>query len=149
MAGEYWPLRIEAPNHLVVLDQTLLPHEERYLELHDVASLCEAIRSLRVRGAPLLGLCGAAGMALATTERGSSNMALETTAREIEGTRPTAIDLGAAVRKALQLALDPPEGSARRTYSGAMRRTCSTARLRSTGRSGATARRCSNRGRRY
>jgi methylthioribose-1-phosphate isomerase len=110
----YTPLRIVRGQAVVILDQTLLPHEERYLELRTVAELCESIRELRVRGAPLLGLSGACGMAIASTERGSSDEALGTAARELDQTRPTAADLGAAIRRALELALASPEDNRKR-----------------------------------
>src|SRR2546430_15740957 len=50
---------------VVLLDQTRLPAEETYLTCTDVASLVDAIGRLVVRGAPLLGLAGAFGVALA------------------------------------------------------------------------------------
>ena len=50
---------------VVLLDQTRLPAEETYLTCTDVATLEDAIRRLVVRGAPLLGLAGAFGVALA------------------------------------------------------------------------------------
>ena len=50
---------------LVLLDQTRLPAEEVELVCTDVPALVEAIRSLAVRGAPLLGIAGAYGVALA------------------------------------------------------------------------------------
>ena len=41
------------------LDQTLLPGEERYVEVDTVEAMVEAIQSLRVRGAPLIGISAA------------------------------------------------------------------------------------------
>ena len=61
-------LRWEEPPEgpvLVLLDQTRLPHEEVELVCTDVQALVAAIRSLAVRGAPVLGLAGAYGVALA------------------------------------------------------------------------------------
>src|SRR2546429_1795261 len=52
---------------VVLLDQTRLPAEETYLTCTDVASLVDAIGRLVVRGAPLLGLAGAFGVALAAS----------------------------------------------------------------------------------
>jgi methylthioribose-1-phosphate isomerase len=49
---------------LVLLDQTLLPTEERFIEISSEDSLIEAIKSLRVRGAPAIGIAGAFGMAM-------------------------------------------------------------------------------------
>jgi methylthioribose-1-phosphate isomerase len=79
------------------------------LELRTVSALCEAIAMLRVRGAPLLGLAGAAGLALAASERGPSDGALRTAASAIIATRPTAVDLGLAANRSLALALALPE----------------------------------------
>ena len=50
---------------LVLLDQTRLPAEEVELVCTDAPALVEAIRTLAVRGAPLLGIAGAYGVALA------------------------------------------------------------------------------------
>lgn len=91
-----------------VLDQTRLPHEERYVDIESVAAMCEAIRELRVRGAPLLGLCGYWAMAIAAVELGASDEALSSAAREVKATRPTAVDLGAAVDGALAATLGLP-----------------------------------------
>jgi methylthioribose-1-phosphate isomerase len=59
------PFRVEAGRGIMALDQTLLPHEERSIHLASVPELCEAIGSLRIRGAPMLGLAGLAGVAIA------------------------------------------------------------------------------------
>src|SRR5262245_22601816 len=63
-----WALRwLDPPDGpaVALLDQTRLPAEEAYLTCTDVASLVDAIGRLVVRGAPLLGLAGAFGVALA------------------------------------------------------------------------------------
>ncbi len=52
-----------------MLDQTLLPGEERYLRLERVEEVAEAISSLRVRGAPAIGIAAAFGMALGLKRR--------------------------------------------------------------------------------
>ena len=41
-----------------LLDQTRLPHQEVYLELEDYLQMAAAIREMRVRGAPLIGIAG-------------------------------------------------------------------------------------------
>ncbi|MBI4542713.1 MAG: S-methyl-5-thioribose-1-phosphate isomerase [Gemmatimonadetes bacterium] len=51
-----------ASGALRILDQTLLPAEERWLELDRVDAVVEAIRSLRVRGAPAIGIAAAMGL---------------------------------------------------------------------------------------
>ncbi|MFJ9814266.1 S-methyl-5-thioribose-1-phosphate isomerase [Streptomyces sp. NPDC101151] len=81
---------------LVLLDQTRLPTEEVELVCTDAPALVEAIRSLAVRGAPLLGIAGAYGVALAAV-RGFD---VQEAARALEGARPTAVNLAVGVRRA-------------------------------------------------
>ncbi|WP_344386119.1 S-methyl-5-thioribose-1-phosphate isomerase [Streptomyces thermolineatus] len=92
-----WEERPEGPV-LVLLDQTRLPLEEVELVCTDVPALVEAIRTLAVRGAPLLGLAGAYGVALAAA-RGFD---VEEAAGMLERSRPTAVNLGHGVRLAVQ-----------------------------------------------
>ena len=54
-----------------ILDQTLLPGDERYLDLESVDAVAEAIRTLRVRGAPLIGIAAAMGVTLAVRHPGA------------------------------------------------------------------------------
>jgi len=59
------------PDHGIrILDQTLLPREESYRDLQTVDAVAEAIRMLRVRGAPLIGIAAAMGVAMAAGQRG-------------------------------------------------------------------------------
>ena len=95
---------------LVVLDQTALPHSETWLELRDLDAICEAIASLRVRGAPLLGIVGAAGMAVAADAHGAGQPELRRAAERIAATRPTAVELQTGSHQALARALEVPEG---------------------------------------
>ncbi|MGA5202133.1 S-methyl-5-thioribose-1-phosphate isomerase [Streptomyces variegatus] len=81
---------------LVLLDQTRLPAEEVELVCTDAPALVEAIRSLAVRGAPLLGIAGAYGVALAAV-RGFD---VEEAAAALAGARPTAVNLAVGVRRA-------------------------------------------------
>ncbi len=114
-AEEIEPLRLLPGVGIDILDQTLLPGAERRLVLCDVQDVAEAIRSLRVRGAPLLGVAGAAGMAIAAETGEASDAALEAAARTFDQTRPTAADLGAAIREALRVAIAAgPSAEARR-----------------------------------
>jgi len=75
-----------------ILDQTLLPDEERYLDLRTVDAVAEAIRSLRVRGAPLIGIAAAMGLTLATREEPSLERVCAAAAA-LGATRPTAVNL--------------------------------------------------------
>ncbi len=88
---------------LDLLDQTLLPREERFLRLKTVESVAEAISSLRVRGAPAIGIAAAMGLAMGTLLRieadpePPSRSQLVNGFREdadlLRGTRPTAVNL--------------------------------------------------------
>ncbi|MFI2640487.1 S-methyl-5-thioribose-1-phosphate isomerase [Streptomyces sp. NPDC018610] len=81
---------------VVLLDQTRLPAEEVELVCTDAPALVEAIRSLAVRGAPLLGIAGAYGVALAAA-RGFD---VDDAAAALAGARPTAVNLSVGVRRA-------------------------------------------------
>ncbi|MFL6139055.1 MAG: S-methyl-5-thioribose-1-phosphate isomerase [Frankiaceae bacterium] len=81
---------------VVLLDQTRLPAEEAELVCSDVGALVAAIARLAVRGAPLLGIAGAYGVALAA-HRGDD---VDAAAAALAGARPTAVNLAWGVRKA-------------------------------------------------
>lgn len=81
-----------------LIDQTALPTEVVYRECRTCEQMWEAIRNLRVRGAPALGIAGALGLVLGI--RSSTAEAyeefrrdLENTARYLETSRPTAVNL--------------------------------------------------------
>jgi methylthioribose-1-phosphate isomerase len=78
-----------------IIDQTLLPAEERILRLTTPAEVIDAIRRLAVRGAPAIGVCGAFGVVLADPAR------LEADAEAIAAARPTAVNLRWAVERVL------------------------------------------------
>jgi methylthioribose-1-phosphate isomerase len=79
------------------LDQTLLPHEEVWIETADYHVIAEAIRRLQVRGAPLIGVAAAYALALAAR----AGEPLEAAARELRSTRPTAVNLAWALDRCL------------------------------------------------
>ncbi|MEI7034897.1 S-methyl-5-thioribose-1-phosphate isomerase [Streptomyces pratensis] len=80
---------------LVLLDQTRLPAQETELVCTDVPALVGAIRTLAVRGAPLLGIAGGYGVALAAA-RGED---VAEAAGLLERARPTAVNLGYGARR--------------------------------------------------
>ncbi|MFD6419512.1 S-methyl-5-thioribose-1-phosphate isomerase [Streptomyces sp. NPDC060194] len=90
-----WEDRPEGPV-LVLLDQSRLPAEEAEFVCTDPPALVHAIRTLAVRGAPLLGLAGAYGVALAAA-RGYE---VAEAADGLAGARPTAVNLARGVRLA-------------------------------------------------
>jgi methylthioribose-1-phosphate isomerase len=80
-------------DRLRILDQTLLPGKVRYREALDAATVAEAIRRLAVRGAPLIGIAAAYGLALEARRGGDVQRAGELLA----ATRPTAMNLRWAI----------------------------------------------------
>jgi len=86
-----------------ILDQTLLPAEERYLELSTVEEVAEAIRLLRVRGAPLIGIAAAMGASLAARGAGNGSAARREAVLAacdlLQATRPTAVNLAWALER--------------------------------------------------
>ena len=96
-----------------VIDQTRLPREFALVRLASVAEAARAIRDMRVRGAPLIGVTAAYGIALGA-RLDPSAPAIEAAYRELLATRPTAVNLRWALdrmRSAL-LALTPNERAA-------------------------------------
>jgi methylthioribose-1-phosphate isomerase len=94
------PLRWISPPDgpaIALLDQTRLPAEEVTLVCRDVPSLVAAIQSLAVRGAPLLGIAGGYGVALAAALGDDVPAAADALANA----RPTAVNLGWAARRVL------------------------------------------------
>jgi methylthioribose-1-phosphate isomerase len=84
-----------------ILDQRALPEREVYLDLRTVDDVCDAIKTLAVRGAPAIGIAGAMGMTLALdgTERVPQEVSLKIASAHasIAGTRPTAVNLRWAI----------------------------------------------------
>ena len=83
---------------LEILDQRLLPYREKYLVCRTVDQVVDAIKTLAVRGAPLLGVTGAYALALAKDRRAA--------AKKLIASRPTAVNLRWAVERTLRAA-DP------------------------------------------
>ena len=99
-----------------VLDQTKLPHEVAVRPLTSLADAAEAIRTMVVRGAPLIGVTAAYGIALAMREE-SSDEGLARAVETLAATRPTAINLRWALdRTAQALRSVPPSDRVRTAY---------------------------------
>jgi methylthioribose-1-phosphate isomerase len=86
------PLRFEE-GALLVLDQRLLPAEERWLRCDSPAEVAECISTLAVRGAPAIGIAAAYGMALADDPAAAAEL--------LRATRPTAVNLAWALEQVL------------------------------------------------
>ncbi|MGP8321178.1 MAG: S-methyl-5-thioribose-1-phosphate isomerase [Methanosarcinaceae archaeon] len=96
---------------VIMVDQTLLPGEYKIIECKTLSTLCEAIKSLRVRGAPALGAAGGFGIALAATLSSAKNMELlikdlKIAAVTIKATRPTAVNLAWGVDRVMRAVED-------------------------------------------
>jgi methylthioribose-1-phosphate isomerase len=76
-----------------IIDQTLLPGEERVIRLTTVDAVVDAIQRLAVRGAPAIGVAGALGVVLAHGDKAA--------AERIASARPTAVNLRWAVERVL------------------------------------------------
>ncbi|MBP2044804.1 S-methyl-5-thioribose-1-phosphate isomerase [Methanobacterium aggregans] len=82
---------------LTLLDQTKLPHEITYLECGTYNEVIDAIKTMKVRGAPAIGVSAAFAMALA--ENAGENM--EKAAEDVKNARPTAVNLFWAVDRVM------------------------------------------------
>ena len=85
-------------NKLYLLDQTLIPMEVQYVECLTYKDVIDAIQTMKVRGAPAIGVAAAYAMALAENE----GIDLDVAAREIKSSRPTAVNLFWAVDQVLK-----------------------------------------------
>ena len=83
-----------------IVDQTRLPFEFHTLRLETGGQVGHAIRSMQVRGAPLIGAAAAYGIALALAEDASDGN-LEHSAEMLAATRPTAVNLRWAIERVL------------------------------------------------
>ncbi len=112
---------------LCLLDQTCLPHEVRTVRCTTWEEVAEAIRALRVRGAPAIGLAAAYGLVLAagTDARRPSDRPQDTLRRAATGlraARPTAVNLAWAIDRMLRIAEEgspDPADRARRLLEAA------------------------------
>jgi methylthioribose-1-phosphate isomerase len=117
-----WPVTRAADADAVgIIDQTRLPFEFATVELHSCARVAAAIRSMQVRGAPLIGVAAAYGVALAMQED-DSDTALARACAELLATRPTAVNLQWALER-MRRTLDgaPPGQRAARAWQEAER----------------------------
>jgi methylthioribose-1-phosphate isomerase len=96
---------------LLLLDQTRLPGEERWLACERWQEVADAIRTLVVRGAPAIGVAAAFGVALAARQSAAASPAdfqadLETAREGLGATRPTAVNLFWALDRMRKVALE-------------------------------------------
>jgi methylthioribose-1-phosphate isomerase len=96
---------------VITIDQTRLPHETVTLKIKTIGEMAEAIKNLRIRGAPLLGAAAAFGLALSAYHSKANCISellaeLEDAANILKGTRPTAVNLFWAADRVLDKARD-------------------------------------------
>ncbi|MEM2383793.1 MAG: S-methyl-5-thioribose-1-phosphate isomerase [Candidatus Bathyarchaeia archaeon] len=89
---------------VVTIDQTLLPNEEVWIELKSCGEVAEAIKEMKVRGAPLIGVMAAYGLALTAYYSRAKSVEeflgeIKQSANLLRGTRPTAFNLFWAIER--------------------------------------------------
>lgn len=92
-----------------MINQRALPERLEYVVCKDAAQVAEAIVNMTVRGAPAIGVAAAFGLALSGIQSKASNVAdwradLQTSARLLRASRPTAVNLAWAVERLLRIA---------------------------------------------
>jgi methylthioribose-1-phosphate isomerase len=99
---------------VVMIDQTLLPRQEVLVTFTDVDGVADAIRTMKIRGAPAIGVAAAMGMALAALAADPARWLedLEAARKKLSATRPTAVNLFWALERMMYKARstrDPKE----------------------------------------
>jgi len=90
---------IEWKNNAVrIIDQTKLPHEVKFISCRDVKTLVSAIKKLKVRGAPVLGVAAGFGVVLGAND-------IKRTIKQLAGSRPTAVNLFWALERMERVAI--------------------------------------------
>jgi methylthioribose-1-phosphate isomerase len=110
---------------VVILDQTRLPVEVVYVRLTHIDQAAHAIQTLQARGAPLIGVTAAYGLALGLAEK-SDDATLAAACRQLAATRPTAVNLQWALQRMLAVLATLPEHE-RRTAAWAEARAIAAA----------------------
>ena len=92
------------PGHIRLIDQTQLPGELKHMNISNLEDICEAIKMLRVRGAPAIGVAAAMGVVVAVQGiQADSGADLATKVAEtvdrLGATRPTAVNLFKALAR--------------------------------------------------
>lgn len=95
-----------------IIDQTHLPHALVFRTLRTLKAACEAIKTMQVRGAPLIGATAAYGLALAVSDD-ASDACIDAACAQLAATRPTAVNLRWALER-MRARLLPLPAPARR-----------------------------------
>ena len=94
------PLKFDK-DELTILDQTLLPGEEVWIKLETAEDVWDAIKKLKVRGAPAIGVCAAYGLYVSVREGNDEGFRelVRSTAEYLNSSRPTAVNLSWALKR--------------------------------------------------
>jgi methylthioribose-1-phosphate isomerase len=95
---------------VITIDQSLLPDEEVWIEIRSCNEIAEAIKEMKIRGAPLIGVAAAYGLALTAYHSNVKSISdflkeIEMSADMLKKTRPTAVNLFWAVDRILKKAV--------------------------------------------
>lgn len=98
-------------NSVSLIDQTRLPNEYAFVEIHRCSDMARAIKTMIVRGAPAIGVAAAYGMYLGareieTSDRNQFLNQLDKVAQLLRTTRPTAVNLFWAISRMLKTAYE-------------------------------------------
>lgn len=112
---------------LFIIDQTLLPTTLKSIPLDTAGQVWEAIRALRIRGAPAIGVCAAYGLVVALNERRPADLAgarkaLAEASAYLATSRPTAVNLFWALDRMKALAASLPDTASVDAFVGALER---------------------------
>ena len=105
----------ENEEDMIILDQTLLPNETKYLTLNKAEDIWEAIYKLRVRGAPAIGVAGAYGYYVLARQFDTEDMdefvkKCTEMMEYLNSSRPTAVNLSWALNRMHEVLLSEKEG---------------------------------------
>ena len=94
------PLKFDK-DELTILDQTLLPGEEVWIKLETAEDVWDAIKKLKVRGAPAIGVCAAYGLYVSVRKGKDEGFRelVRSTAEYLNSSRPTAVNLSWALKR--------------------------------------------------
>jgi len=98
---------------VIIIDQTKLPNESVWVNITNYKSMASAIKEMKVRGAPLIGVSAAYGLALTAFHSNAKTREellneLETSAAVLRKTRPTAVNLFWAIDRVMKKAQETP-----------------------------------------
>ncbi len=102
-----WPSSHAAGLAVEIIDQTRLPHVFEVVKVSSLQQMIAAIKTMQVRGAPLIGASAAYGIALAVQHCGTDDCLSEAATALIQS-RPTAVNLRWAVQRMLNVLLPLP-----------------------------------------